>query len=73
MSEDNKSTEKQCDIHVVRHSFLLAKTFFLKTKYLGFLKTIRLFILVYKIKKAEKKSKNTSFGLYAMFDTTTGN
>ena len=51
----------------------LIKTFFLKTKHLGFLKTIRLFILVYKIKKAEKKSKNTSFGLYAMFDTITGN
>ena len=51
----------------------LIKTFFLKTKHLGFLKTIRLFILVYKIKKAEKKSKNTSFGLYSMFDTTTGN
>jgi hypothetical protein len=62
-----KETDKQCDIHTAKNSF------FYKTKQLGLIKTIKLFKLVYKIKKSDKKNGNISVGYYSMFDTTTGN
>jgi hypothetical protein len=73
MEKNNLKNEQQCAIHIVRHSLFLLKTFFSKTKQLGLMKTIKLFRFVYIVKKANKKSGNTSYGLYSMFDTTTGN
>jgi hypothetical protein len=53
--------------------FFLVRTFFIKTKQLGLMKTIRLFILVHKINQAAKKSGNIAIGFYSMYDNSTGN
>jgi hypothetical protein len=63
-----KSKTEQCDIHVVGYSLFL-----LKTKQLGLIKTIKLFLFVRKQKKLDKKTGNTSVGLYSIYDTNTGN